>query len=56
MLSCLAAGYAETGRLDEAFKSLDEARAIAQAAGDTKRVAQVDKQMALYRQRRPPVK
>jgi len=56
VLSCLAASYAETGRLDEAFKSLEEARTIAQAGGDTKRVAQIDKQMALYRQTRPPVK
>ena len=56
VLSCLAASYAETGRLDEAFKSLEEARGIAQAAGNAKLVAQIDRQMALYRQTKPPAK
>ena len=56
VLSCLAASYAETGRLDEALKTLEDARGIAQAGGNLTLVAQIDRQMALYRQTKPAAK
>jgi len=52
-LSCLAASCAETGRLDEALKTLDEALRIAQSAGNERLVGQITKQITLYKQRQP---
>jgi Flp pilus assembly protein TadD len=52
-LSCLAASYAETGRLDEALKTLEEALRIAQSAGNERLIGQITKQITLYKQRQP---
>jgi len=52
-LSCLAASYAETGRLEEALKTLEEALRIAQSAGDERLIGQITKQITLYKQRSP---
>ncbi len=54
VLSCLAASYAQTGQLDKALSSLQQALDIAFAAGNEKLVGQITRQMALYRQNRPP--
>jgi tetratricopeptide (TPR) repeat protein len=54
VLSYLAASYTETGRLDEAIRSLEEALRLAQASGDTKLVEQITKQLAIYKQNKPP--
>ena len=54
VLSCLTASYAETGRLDEALKSLEEALRIAQAAGDQELIGKITKQTTLYKQSKPP--
>jgi len=52
VLSCLAASYAETGRIDEALKFLEQARSIAQVAGDAKLIEQITKQITLYGQKK----
>ena len=52
-LSCLAAGYAESGRLDEALTTLDQALKLAISAGDQRLVEQIARQIGLYRQRGP---
>ncbi len=52
-LSCLAASYAETGRREEAIKTLEEALRIAQSTGNQKLVGQITKQITLYKQRSP---
>jgi tetratricopeptide (TPR) repeat protein len=56
VLSCLAASFAETGRLDEALKTLEEALGIARSAGNEKLIGKITKQIALYRQNKPPAK
>lgn len=53
VLTCLAASYAATGRVDDALKSLEDARRIAEAAGDRELIGQIDKQIRLYRQSKP---
>jgi tetratricopeptide (TPR) repeat protein len=50
--SYLAASYAETGRIEEALKSLEQARGIAQAAGDAKLLEQITRQITLYGQKK----
>ena len=50
----LAACYAETGQIDKAVGCLEEARQIADSAGDKNRVEQIVRRIELYRQRKPP--
>lgn len=50
-LSCLAASYAESGRLDEALATLGEALKLATSAGDQRLIEQISKQIRSYGQR-----
>jgi tetratricopeptide (TPR) repeat protein len=52
-LSCLAASYAESGQIDKALTTLDEALKLATSAGDQRQIEQISTQIRSYRQRRP---
>ncbi len=53
-LTCLAVCYAETGQIDKALNSLEEARKIAESAGDKNLLEQIIRRIELYKQRKPP--
>ena len=52
-LATLAAAYAEAGRFEEAVRTAHHARALAQAAGDRKLVAEAEARLALYGRQQP---
>jgi tetratricopeptide (TPR) repeat protein len=53
MLDTLAAAYAEVGRFADAVKVADEARALAEASGDSKTAAMERQRIDLYRAGKP---
>jgi tetratricopeptide (TPR) repeat protein len=53
LLRTLAAAYAEAGRFDDAVRSVQRAMALAQAAGQSNLVTQLDSQLKLYTAKRP---
>ncbi len=52
-LDALAAAYAEVGRFDQAVETVEQARQIAQARGQTALAALLNKRLDQYRQGRP---
>jgi tetratricopeptide (TPR) repeat protein len=53
LLDTLAAAYAEAGRFEDAVKTAEEARTVANAAHDTKMAEMEQKQVELYRAGKP---
>ncbi len=53
-LTCLAVCYADTGQIDQALNSLEEARKIAESAGDKDLLGQIVRRIEFYKQRKPP--
>ncbi len=52
-LDVLAAAFAETGQFDSAVRTIDQAIALAQQAGDTATIARLESRRRLYTQRLP---
>lgn len=52
-LSTLAAAYAETGRFDDAVRTAEKAKALAEAAGQTNLVQRNEELLQLYRAGKP---
>ena len=53
MAGTLAAAYAEAGQFDKAVETVEKARALALAAGQTELAANHKRLAELYRSRRP---